>query len=126
MDFDGTVVDHKFPEVGMDLPGAVEALKKLVAQGHQLVLWTMRSEQYLEDAIRRFMDREIPLYGAQRNQTQDFWTTSLKCSAHLYIDDAAVGVPLRWLARCDLPGVDWDALWPILEGRIASIQSGQG
>lgn len=126
VDFDGTVVDHKFPEVGLDVPDAVSCLKRLVAAGHQIVLWTMRSEQYLEDAVRWFRDREIPLYGVQRNPTQDSWTTSPKCYAHLYIDDAAAGVPLRWLARCDRPSVDWEALWPILEARIASIQSGQG
>lgn len=109
IDFDGTVVTHDFPEVGKDI-GAVPVLKALVAKGHKLILWTMRSDvenaisedaaihtepgQFLTDALNWFKQNNIPLYGVQCNPTQHSWTTSKKCYAEIYIDDAALGCPL--------------------------------
>ena len=43
IDFDGTVVTHEFPKIGRDI-GAVPVLKELVANGHRLILFTMRSD----------------------------------------------------------------------------------
>lgn len=94
IDFDGTCVKHRYPHVGEDI-GAVPVLKKLVENGHKLILYTMRSslDNGLNDALNWFRNNDIPLYGIQRNPTQD-WTNSPKCFANLYIDDAALGIPL--------------------------------
>jgi hypothetical protein len=132
IDFDGTCVTHEFPNVGKDI-GAAPVLKQLVDNGHQLILFTMRSNRgekgeikdptiedvtgpFLDDAIRWFKDNDIPLYGIQSNPTQREWTTSPKCYAQLYIDDAALGCPLihgeftddgeKYL-RYPRPHVDW-------------------
>ncbi len=43
IDFDGTVVEHKYPEVGRDVPDAVRVLRMLRENDVQLILWTMRS-----------------------------------------------------------------------------------
>lgn len=43
IDFDGTCVTHEFPEVGKDI-GAVSVLKELIKSGHNLILFTMRSD----------------------------------------------------------------------------------
>lgn len=43
IDFDGTVVTHDFPKIGKDI-GAVPVLRKLVDNGHKLILFTMRSD----------------------------------------------------------------------------------
>lgn len=124
IDFDGTCVTHDFPLVGRDI-GAVPVLKALVDAGHQLILWTMRSNRpvggetndptihdvtgnFLDDAINWFEENDIPLYAIQRNPTQDSWTTSLKCYAQLYIDDAALGCPLKFIPDfSERPFVDW-------------------
>lgn len=107
VDFDGTCVTHEFPKVGKDI-GAQHVLKKLVEQGHQLILYTMRSNQAgvsvvthkkeqggLIDAISWFVRNNIPLYGIQKDPTQHTWTDSPKCYAHLVIDDNALGCPLQ-------------------------------
>ena len=94
VDFDGTCVTHRFPEVGEDCPGAVKVLKNLASEGHQLVLYTVRSGKYLESAVDWFRDREIPLAGRQYAPGQTDWTQSNKCYANVYIDDAALGAPL--------------------------------
>ena len=39
VDFDGTIVEHRYPEIGREIPFAVETLKKLIEDRHQLILW---------------------------------------------------------------------------------------
>lgn len=94
VDFDGTCVTHDYPEVGKEI-GAVPVLKELVKQKHKLILWTMRSGSQLEDAVEWFNSNGIPLYGIQTNPTQKSWTESPKAYANIYIDDAALGAPLK-------------------------------
>lgn len=111
IDFDGTCVTHEFPKVGKDI-GAVPVLKKLIQAGHVLILFTMRSNcngntgaseefpniidgNFLDDAVRWFCENDIPLYGININPKQKSWTTSPKAYGQLYIDDAALGCPLK-------------------------------
>lgn len=102
IDFDGTCTTHEYPEVGKDV-GAVPVLKRLVAEGHKLMLWTMRGNKRvgdgidtLADAVNWFKVNEIPLWGINENPDQKAsgWTNSNKQHANLYIDDAALGCPL--------------------------------
>lgn len=115
VDFDGTCVTHAYPYIGKDI-GSVPVLKDLVDRGHQLILWTMRSGAFLDDAVEWFSDNEIPLFGVQMNPTQNEWTTSPKAYAQVYIDDAALGCPLSWdPALSDRPFVNWDTVRKICE-----------
>jgi hydroxymethylpyrimidine pyrophosphatase-like HAD family hydrolase len=94
VDFDGTVVMHEYPDVGGDVPGAVEALKLLVKEGWSIILWTMRSGQELKEAVEWYKDRRIQLWQVNCNPEQASWTNSPKAYAQRYVDDAAVGCPL--------------------------------
>lgn len=139
IDFDGTCVKHSFPALGEDI-GAVPVLKRLVASGHQLILWTMRSDaqqsqivdgyeyhtgDFLTQAEEWFRGHGIPLYGVQRNPTQDEWTTSPKAYAQLYIDDAALGCPLVCPVG-ERPYVDWRAVEEILvAGKVITNLNGE-
>src|ERR1700683_3136093 len=93
VDFDGTCVDHRYPEVGADVPGAVHYLRAFAAEGAKLILWTMRSGDRpddtdpLADAIRWFADRDIPLFAVNANPDQAAWTSAPKADAHIYMDD---------------------------------------
>lgn len=125
LDFDGTVVTHEFPKIGKDLPDCVRVLKRITDEGGKLILWTMRANHieppistdpdihteagnYLDEAINWFKERDIPLWGIQRNPEQDTWTTSPKAYAHIYIDDAALGCPLTFDHEfSDRPYVNW-------------------
>ena len=114
IDFDGTCVSHEFPLVGKDI-GSIPILKELIEQGHQLILYTMRSASSLQEAIQWFIDAGIELYGVQFNPTQAQWTSSNKCYAHMYIDDAALGIPLKYnLDLCNRPYVDWKKVRKLL------------
>ncbi len=112
IDFDGTCVTHDYPEVGKDI-GSVPVLKKLRKQGHELILYTMRSGKELQDAVDWFKNNDISLYGIQFNPTQKEWTTSNKCYAQLYIDDAALGAPLIHGVH-SRPYIDWGAVHDLL------------
>lgn len=129
IDFDGTCVAHEFPKVGRDI-GAVPVLKALVANGHQLILFTMRSNctdnngasdefpevtngNFLDDAVNWFKENDIPLYGIQVNPTQKAWTSSPKCYAHMMIDDTALGCPLVRPLH-ERPYVNWGMVKLIL------------
>lgn len=116
IDFDGTCVTHDYPRVGKDI-GAVPVLKKLVSNGHNLILFTMRSDiNYLSDAVNWFKENEIPLYGINNNPTQKSWTNSPKAYGELIIDDAALGCPLIFNPKISSrPFVDWKKVENILE-----------
>lgn len=109
VDFDGTCVTHSYPEIGENI-GSQVVLKSLVRNGHDLILYTMRSSKELQEAEEWFIFNDIPLYGVQKNPTQCEWTESNKCYAQLYIDDAALGCPLKFSDISDRPYVDWEVI----------------
>lgn len=123
IDFDGTCVTHEFPKVGKDI-GALPVLNKIADAGHNLILFTMRSDieevtsndygihkqagKYLTDAVNWFKENNIKLYGINVNPSQTSWTKSPKAYGQLYIDDAALGCPLLYNTKIsDRPFVDW-------------------
>ena len=118
IDFDGTVVRHEYPNVGADVPGAVDNLRWLVDQGHELVLYTMRSRKYLEHAIDWFKNRGIPLAGIQYAPGQSDWTSSNKCYANIYIGDDALGAPLIYPEN-GAPYFDWETAYLELTKRLS-------
>jgi hypothetical protein len=79
----------------------------LVEKGHDLILHTMRSGAGLENALQWFLTNEVKLYGIQYDPDQARWTSSNKCYAQLYIDDAALGCPLIQPEGEKRPYVDW-------------------
>ena len=117
VDFDGTCVTHEYPIVGRFI-GAQKVLKRIVREGGHLILWTMRSGEQLADAERWFDLNGIQLYGVQRNPTQGGWTTSPKAYAKIYIDDAALGCPLKPGMKDERPYVDWEAVEKYLFGDV--------
>jgi hypothetical protein len=73
----------------------------------------MRSALPLSDAVHWFYQNKIPLLGINENPGQAEWTQSPKAYAQLYIDDAALGVPLI-TDDTERPYVDWTAIRKIL------------
>jgi len=113
IDFDGTCVKHAYPYIGEDI-GSQKVLKKLVDKRHQLILFTMRSGNYLEEAIKWFEKNQISLFGIQTNPEQIEWTSSPKAYGQLYIDDCGLGCPLIY-NQGERPYVDWDKVELFLE-----------
>ena len=89
-------------------------LHRIVEAGGLLVLNTMRSGKELQDAVDWFQTNGLPLYGVGANPTQKEWTSSKKCYAHIYIDDAALGCPLVKGENGERDYVDWIAVEKLL------------
>ena len=116
LDFDGTVVKHCYPAVGAEI-GAAPILHKLVKNGHKILLNTMRSRNSegidtLQPAIDWFASHGIPLFGINENPTQKEWTSSPKVYGNIYIDDGALGAPLKTdpisiAGQAAPPYIDW-------------------
>lgn len=110
VDFDGTVVTHEYPEIGKPISRCIETLKKLIAAGHKIILFTMRSGKELDDAVNYLHENDVALYGVNENPDQT-WSPSRKVYAHHYIDDAAIGTYLTGNTNiCKRPWVDWGAV----------------
>lgn len=108
VDFDGTCVDHRYPAVGEDVPGAVEKLQALVKNGHKIILYTMRSGKELNDARLWFQKNDIKLYGIGFDPGQHKWTKSNKCHADVCIDDRGYGAPLIFPEGFSKPCINWE------------------
>ena len=109
IDFDGTCVTHEYPKMGKDI-GAIPVLKELIKNGNKLILLTMRSDRNctLKDAKTWFVDNDIDFWDVNINPEQKSWTDSSKAYAHLYIDDAGLGAPVKDDDKLsDRPFIDW-------------------
>lgn len=130
VDFDGTIVDHRFPEIGKVVPGALEWLQKWSRDPDVcLMLWTMRSDGRGDgDLLRAAADwcGERGVFFQYRNVAPQAWTESPKLYANTYIDDAAAGVPLVERAGFARPSVDWFKVGPLVDAMIEKHKSHYG
>ena len=67
VDFDGTIVEHKYPEIGRELPFAIETLKKLQQERHRLILWSVREGKLLQEAVDFCRERGLEFYAVNSN-----------------------------------------------------------
>lgn len=95
-DFDGTIVEHKFPKMGALMPFAKEVLRTLKEQGHTLILWTCRNNEYLDEAIQFLNEHEIEFDFINENPDWLGFTTSEKIYGDVYIDDRSIGGFIGW------------------------------
>jgi hypothetical protein len=103
LDFDGTVVEHYFPEIGAENPHAIKVIARLQAAGHEIVLNTYRADidvQHVHEAldfIHSFEKIQQPIekFLPQKLEPRSFDLDIAKESNQLYIDDIATGIPMR-------------------------------
>ena len=100
VDFDGTIVEHRYPSIGKELPFATETLKKLVEEGHRLILWTVREGRLLEEAVNFCRERGLEFYAVNRDYPEEEKGRnnhfSRKLKADLWIDDRNLGGLPDW------------------------------
>ena len=108
VDFDGTIVYHAYPKIEDADIDSIPVLLDLQAAGHKLILFTMRSGAQLQEAVDWCKDQGLEFAHINENPSQKRWTKSPKVYANLYIDDAALGIPLREDKELGpRPFVDW-------------------
>ena len=98
VDFDGTIVEHKYPAIGRELPFATLTLKKLQERGHRLILWTYRYGKELEEAVKFCESKGLEFYAINKSYPEEKVdeTFSRKIHADLFIDDRNLGGLPDW------------------------------
>ena len=88
IDFDGTMVTHKYPEIGEPLDYAIEVVQKLIDAGHKIIIWTCRDGKFEKEAKQFLKENGIKFHTINKNvdPSEDF-DPYPKVFAHLYIDD---------------------------------------
>lgn len=100
VDFDGTIVEDAYPQIGKEQIFAFDTLKKLQSQGHRLILWTYRSGKKLDEAVAFCKEKGIEFYAVNKNFPEENYDKkySRKIHADLFIDDRNIGGFLGWTA----------------------------
>lgn len=100
IDFDGTIVEHKYPQIGKEIPFAIATLKRLQDDGHRLILWSCREGRLLEDAIAFCRERGVEFFAVNSNYPDEDVDAdairSRKLKADMFIDDRNVGGLPDW------------------------------
>lgn len=98
VDFDGTIVEDKYPKIGKPKVFAFETLKKLQEKGHRLILWTVRSGRTLNEAVAFCENNGITFYAINRSYPEEEYEDkySRKVNADLFIDDRNIGGLVEW------------------------------
>src|SRR6056297_2529519 len=94
VDFDGTIVEHRYPDIGKEMPFAFETLKALIEKRHQLILWTYRSGSELEEAVEFCRKNGVEFYAVNKNYPEEVFdqhSMGRKIIADIYIDDRNIG-----------------------------------
>lgn len=101
VDFDGTIVEHKYPKIGEELPFATETLKMLIRDQHKLILWSVREGELLEEAVEWCRKRGVEFYAVNRDYPEENGeksnsSFSRKLKADIWIDDRNIGGLPDW------------------------------
>lgn len=111
VDFDGTIVEHKYPAIGREIPFAIETLKKLNAERHKLILWSVREGRLLDEAVAFCRERGLEFYAVNRDYPEEEKGQnnhySRKLKVDLFIDDRNLG---------GLP--DWGTIYEMIHGKM--------
>ena len=100
VDFDGTIVTHNYPNIGEEIPFAVDTLKMLRNDGHKLILWSVREGELLDAAVEWCRDRGLEFYALNHDYPEEttdnnpYYTRKLKVD--MFIDDRNLGGLPDW------------------------------
>lgn len=110
VDFDGTIVEHRYPAIGKERPFATVTLRRLIEDGHRLILWSVREGELLEEAVQWCKNKGVTFYAVNRDFEEEDGTGrhySRKIKADLFIDDRNIG---------GLP--DWGTIYSLINNHM--------
>lgn len=120
-DFDGTIVEHRYPKIGKEIPFATATLRRLQEEGHKIVLWSVREGRLLDEAVEWLSQHGVEVFAANKDYPEEEYgksrNFSRKLKAEVFIDDRNLG---------GLPTVggrpDWGAIYEMITKRISAEQ----
>ncbi len=113
VDFDGTIVENRFPRIGKPMLFAFETLKAMQQKGLLLILWTVRSGKELEEAVEFCRQNGVEFYAVNANYPEEQLDADVprKIVADIFIDDRNIGGFLGWSQV-------WKTLFPDEEDKV--------
>ena len=98
VDFDGTIVENRYPKIGKPMLFAIETMQHLQKDGHLLILWTYRSGRELQEAVEFCEQNGIKFYAVNKSYPEEIFDESLsrKIQADIFIDDRNIGGLVGW------------------------------
>ena len=100
VDFDGTIVEHRYPKIGEEIPFATETLRMFIRDRHKLVLWTVREGELLDEAVAWCRERGVEFYAVNRDYPEETIENnphfSRKLKVDVFIDDRNIGGLPDW------------------------------
>ena len=111
VDFDGTIVEHAYPEIGRERPFAIDTLKALIADRHQLILWSVREGKLLDDAVNWCKERGVEFYAVNKDFPEEDVERNVHFSRKLKVD--------MWIDDRNIGGIpDWGTIYRIIKEGI--------
>ena len=112
VDFDGTIVEQKYPGIGEEIPFAISTLRLLAEQRHRLILWTVRRGKLLNDAVEWCRSRGLEFYAVNKNFPEEILEGENcfgKINADIFIDDRNLGGLPDWgvIYKMVAEGMEW-------------------
>lgn len=100
VDFDGTIVHDRYPDIGEFRLNAVDVLRKLKSEGYRLILWTCRTGIELARAVSVCAEAGIRFDAINDNLRSEVvryhGSNPRKVGAVLYIDDRGIAPLPEW------------------------------
>lgn len=87
VDFDGTIVENDFPNIGKLHEGVRDYILEKHDEGHTIILWTTRQNEKLDEALKFCIENGIPIDYVNENVPWLEFDTSDKIFADVYVDD---------------------------------------
>lgn len=111
IDFDGTIVRDKWPNIGAPLPGALPAIRRLHAAGHTIIINSCRCGAH-ETIMKLWLNQHLPGCVDHINENSParcarYGGDARKISADIYIDDKNI--------FCE--SIDWPDIIKHIENR---------
>lgn len=94
VDFDGVIVEDRFPDIGEPDMELVGLLNIAYDQGHSVILWTSRVDDKLEAAVETCKNIGLSLTAVNNGDPDNlsqYGTDPRKIYADMYLDDRALG-----------------------------------
>lgn len=107
VDFDGTIVEDRYPDIGEERPFATDTLRMLIKERHRLILWSVREGERLQEAVDWCHERGVDFWAVNRDYPEEEIDKnnhfSRKIKADYFIDDRGIaGLP------------DWGQIYQII------------
>lgn len=100
IDFDGTIVEHRYPDIGEEIPFATDTLKMLIKDHHRLILWSVREGKLLDEAVEWCRERGVEFWAVNKDYPEETTSNnqhfSRKLKADMFIDDRNIGGLPDW------------------------------